>query len=151
MSLTNDFFIEEEIEGALLRLLDEPVNYFLQEMELNAPPLDVCGKPGGEAVYPDVFLSECERTEKERIIRIDAYSVSITFPVPDSEEADVYCFAYAAAFEKALDTNPTLGGLVNRAVLTGKKYTRPKKPGCGEEWKLVLSVRVSVERVLHGN
>jgi hypothetical protein len=56
MSLTNDFFIEEEIDGCFLRLLDEPVNYFLQEM----PPLDVCGKPGGDAVYPDVYISECE-------------------------------------------------------------------------------------------
>jgi hypothetical protein len=149
MSLTNDFFIEEEIDGCFLRLLDEPVNDLLQELELKAPPLDVCGKPGGSAVYPDVFLSECERTEKERIIRIDAYSVSITFPVPDSEEADVYCFAYAAAFEKALDRTPTLGGMVNRAMLTGKKYIRPKKPGCGEEWKLVLTVRVTVEKILH--
>jgi hypothetical protein len=151
MSLTNDFFIEEEIEGCLLRLLDEPVNDLLQEMELKAPPLDVCGKPGGDAVYPDVFLYECERTEKERIIRTDAYAASITFPVPDREEADVYCYAYAAVFEKALDANPTLGGMVNRAVLTGKKYIRPKKPGCGEEWKLVLSVRVTVEKVLHAD
>jgi hypothetical protein len=151
MSLTNDFFIEEKIEGCFLRLLDEPVNDLLQEMELKAPPLDVCGKPGGDAVYPDVFLSECERTEKERIIRIDTYSVSITFLVPDSEEADVYCYAYAAAFEKALDGNPTLGGMVNRAMLTGKKYIRPKKPGCGEEWKLVLTVRVIVEKVLHAH
>jgi hypothetical protein len=72
--------------------------------------------------------------------------------VPDNEEADVYCYAYAAAFEKALDANPALvGDMVNRAILTGKKYTRPKKPNCGEEWKLVLSVRVIVERVLHGN
>jgi hypothetical protein len=41
--------------------------------------------------------------------------------------------------------------MVNRAVLTGKKYIRPKKPGCGEEWKLVLSVRVTVEKVLHAD
>jgi hypothetical protein len=82
---------------------------------------------------------------------MDTYSVSVTFPVPDSEEAAVYCYAYAAAFEKALEANPTLGGMVSRAVLTGKKYIRPKKPGCGEEWKLVLSVRVTVERVLHAH
>jgi hypothetical protein len=151
MSLTNDFFIEEEIEGRLLRLLDESVHDFLQEMELKAPPLDVCGKPGGDAVIPDVFLSECERTEKERIIRMDAYSVSVTFPVPDSVEADVYCYAYAAAFEKALDLNPTLGDIVSRAVLTGKKYIRPKKPGCGEKWKLVLKLRVTVEKVHHAS
>jgi hypothetical protein len=151
MSLTNDFFIEEEIDGCFLRLLDEPVNCFLQEMELKAPPLDVCGKPGGDAVIPDVYICECERSEKERIIRIDAYSVSITFAVPESEFADLYCYAYAAAFEKALDLNPTLGDIVSRAVLTGKKYIRPKKPGCGEEWKLVLSLRVTVEKVLHAH
>jgi hypothetical protein len=29
MSLTHDFFIEEEIEGHFLRLLDGPVNDFL--------------------------------------------------------------------------------------------------------------------------
>jgi hypothetical protein len=39
MSLTNDFFIEEEIEGRFFWRLDEPVNDFLQEMELKAPPL----------------------------------------------------------------------------------------------------------------
>jgi hypothetical protein len=145
MSYTNDFFIEEEIDGCFYRLLDEQVNSFLREMELAVPPLDVGGKPGGNAVYPDVFLSEYERSEKERIIRMDAYSVSVTFPVPDSVEADVYCYAYAAAFEKALEANPTLGGIVSRAVLAGKKYIRPKNPGCGEEWKLVLTVRVTVE------
>jgi hypothetical protein len=150
MSLTNDFFIEEEIDGCFLRLLDEPVNYFLQEMELKAPPLDVCGKPGGDAVCPDVYISECERTEKERIIRIDAYSVTITFPVPESEFADLYCYAYAAAFDKALRLNPTLGDIVSRAVLTGKKYIRPKKPNCGEEWKLVISVRATVEEIING-
>jgi hypothetical protein len=151
MSYTNDFFIEEEIDGCFYRLLDEQVNYFLREMELTVPPLDVGGKSGGDAVYPDVSISECERTEKERIIRIDAYSVSITFPVPESEFADLYCYAYAAAFEKALDLNPTLGDMVSRAVLTGKNYIRPKKPGCGEEWKLVLTLRVTVEKVHHAS
>jgi hypothetical protein len=151
MSYTNDFFIEEEIDGCFYRLLDEQVNCFLQEMELAVPSLDVGGKPGGDAVYPDVYISECERTEKERIICIDTYSVTITFPVPEGEFADLYCYAYASAFDKALRLNPTLGDIVNRAVLTGKKYIRPKKPGCGEEWKLVISVRVTVEKVLHAD
>jgi hypothetical protein len=30
----------------------------------------------------------------------------------------------------------------------GKKYIRPKKPGCGEEWKLVISVRITVEGII---
>jgi hypothetical protein len=91
------------------RLLDEQVNYFLRELELTVPHLDVGGKPGRDEVYPDVYISECERTEKERIIRIDTYAVSITFPVPEGEFADLYCYAYAAAFDKALRLNPTLG------------------------------------------
>jgi hypothetical protein len=142
---TSDFFIEEELLGCFFRILDDRVNNSLEELELKVPRLEVGGGAVRGAVYPDVFLYECERTEKERIIRIDAYSASITFPVPDRGEADVYCYAYAAAFEKALDADPTFGGMVNRAVLTGKKYIRPKKPGCGEEWKLVLTVRVTVE------
>jgi hypothetical protein len=151
MSLTNDFFIEEEIDGCFYRLLDEQVNSFLREMELAVPSLDVGGKPGGDAVCPDVYISECERAEKERIIRIDTYSVTITFPVPEGEFSDLHCYAYASASEKALEANPTLGGMASRAVPAGKKYIRPKKPGCGEEWKLVLSVHVTVERVLHAH
>jgi hypothetical protein len=148
MSSTHDFFIEEEITGCFFRLLDEQVNYFLRELELTLPPLDVGGTPGGDAVYPDIFISECERTEKERIIRIDAYTVTITFPVPESEFADLYCYAYASAFDKALGFNPTLGDIVSRAVMTGKKYIRPKKPNCGEEWKLVIAVRATVETII---
>ncbi|MDR2177570.1 MAG: hypothetical protein LBP20_05950 [Treponema sp.] len=147
MSYTNDFFIEEELDGCFFRLMDEQVNDFLRELELDVPPLDVCGKPGGGAVCPDVHISECERTEKERAIRLDAYSVAITFPVPEGECADLYCYAYAAAFDKALRLNPTLGDLANEAVLTGKKYIRPRKPGCGGEWNLVITVRVTVERI----
>jgi hypothetical protein len=145
MSLTNDFFIEEEIDGCFFRILDDRMNNTLEELELKVPPLEIGGGSGGNAVYPDVYITGCERTEKERVIRIDSYAVTITFPVPESEEADLYCYAYAAAFEKALDANPSLDGFADRAVLTGKKYIRPKKPGCGEGWKLVLSVRVTVE------
>jgi hypothetical protein len=147
MSYTNDFFIEEEIDGCFARLLDEQVNSFLRELELTVPPLDVGGKPGRDAVYPDIYITECERSEKERVIRIDAYSVTITFPVPESDISDLYCYAYASAFDKALGINPTLGGIVNSAEMTGKKYIRPKKPGCGEEWKLIVAVRVTVEEM----
>jgi hypothetical protein len=150
MSYTNDFFIEEELDGCFFRLLDEQVNDFLRELELTVPPLDVCGKPGGAAVCPDVYISECERTEKERVIRFDAYSVTITFPVPESEFSDLYCYAYAAAFDKAMRLNPTLGDIASEAVVTGKKYIRPKKPGCGEDWKLVITVRVTVEKIISG-
>jgi hypothetical protein len=148
MSYTNDFFIEEEIDGCFARLLDEQVNDFLRELELSVPFLDIGGRPDRDAVSPDIYISECERTEKERINRIDTYSVVITFPVPEGEFADLYCYAYASAFDKALRLNPTLGDIANSAVLTRKKYIRPQKPGCGEEWKLILTVRVTVEEII---
>jgi hypothetical protein len=147
--VSRDLFIEEEIDGAFIRLLDEPVNYYLREGELSVPPLDVGGRPGRDAVYPEITISECERTEKERIVQTDTYSLTITFPVPEQEEAEEYCYAYAAALERALGVNPTLGGMVNRVVMTGKKYIRPKKPHCGEDWKLVVTLRVTVERIVH--
>jgi hypothetical protein len=137
--------VETGLLGALRGLLRGPVNEMLGEMELEVPLLDVGGRKGGNAVYPDVFISECERTEKERVIRIDAYSVTITFPVPECEWSDLFCYAYALAFDEALGLNPTLGGIANRAVISGKKYIRPKKSGCGEEWELVITVRVTVE------
>jgi hypothetical protein len=141
----SDFFIEEELLGYFFRILDDRVNNTLEELELKVPRLEIGGRSMREAVCPDIYITGCERTEKERIIRMDGYSVTLTFPVPESDEADLYCYAYAAAFEKALDANPSLSGFASRAVITGKKYIRPKKPGCGEEWKLVLSVRVTVE------
>jgi hypothetical protein len=142
---TSDFFIEEELLGCFFRILDDRVNNSLEELELKVPRIELGGGVVRGAVCPDVCITGCERTEKERIIRMDGYAATITFPVPESEEADLYCYAYAAAFEKALDANPSLDGFASRAVITGKKYIRPKKPGCGEGWKLVLSVRVTVE------
>jgi hypothetical protein len=139
------YFIEEVIIGALMRLVDERVNEILAEGELSVPPLDVCGLPGGGAVCPDFFLSECERVEKERMLRVDAYSVSISFTVSERDDTEAYCYAYAAAVDRALEENPALNGAVSRAALTGKKYVPPKTPYCGEGWKLVLSIRVTVE------
>jgi hypothetical protein len=45
---------------------------------------------------------------------------------------------------------PTLGGVVDRAVVTGKKYVAPKKKDCGESWSLVVTVRVTVEGMNEG-
>jgi hypothetical protein len=137
--------MEENILDSVRGLLAGRVNELLGEMERPVPLVEFGGYRGGSVVVPVINLSACERSEKERIIRIDTYSVIITFPVPEGEFADLYCYAYASAFEKALGLNHTLGDIVNSAVMTGKKYIRPQKPGCGEEWKLVISVRVTVE------
>jgi hypothetical protein len=86
--------------------------------------------------------------EKERIIILDAYSLSITFSLPETPESELFCYAYSAAVCKALQENPTLGGVADRAVMIAKKYIPPKKINCGQGWELVLTLRITVE-ILH--
>jgi hypothetical protein len=93
------------------------------------------------------MLSTCERTEKERVIQQDAFSLSISFTLQEHDDGELYCYGYTYAFGKALGADVTLGGIADRAVITGKKYLPPKKPNCGEGWGLVLSLRVTVEGI----
>jgi hypothetical protein len=139
------FFVEQQILIAVRGLLIGRVNEILGEMECAAPLVEFGGYAGGSVVVPVISLSTCERSEKERIIRLDAYALTIAFSVPESPESETYCYAYTAAVEKALGENPVLGGAASRVVLSGKKYTPPKKPHCGEGWEVVLTLRLTVE------
>ena len=127
-------FIEQRIIGAVRKLLTGRVNEILRDEEFSTPIIEF-GNYGGEyGVSPVVALASCEKSEKERIIGIDAYSLIIVFSLPESFEAESQCYAYAGAVCMALKENPTLGGVVDRVVITGEKYTPPKKPFCGEGW-----------------
>jgi hypothetical protein len=141
-----NLFIEEILINSLKSLLAGRANEFLGEMEYPIPPIEFGNYRGGSVVVPVIGLSSCERTEKERFVRVEAYSLTIVFAVPEGEEAERYCYVYAASVAVALKENPTLGGTVDRAELTGKKYVPPKHPGAGGDWELVLSLRVTVER-----
>jgi len=138
-------FIETRIITAVRELLVGKVNGFLSEAQFAIPLIELGGYEGGSAVCPLISLATCERTEKERIIRLDTYSLTISFNLPEMPEREMYCYAYSAAFGKAVSENPTLGGVVDRAVITGKKYVPPKKAHCGEGWGLVLTLRITVE------
>jgi hypothetical protein len=137
-------FIEQRIISAIKKILDGRVNEIFQNWEFLIPIIEF-GTVGKFAVSPVVSLSSCERTEKERIIRQDAYSLNIAFTLHEHEDGELYCYGYAHAFGKALGEDVTLGGVVNRAVITGKKYIPPKKPNCGEGWGLVISLRLTVD------
>ena len=142
-------FIEQQILGAVRGLLIGRVNEILGEMELPVPSVELGEYSGGSVVVPVISLSTCERSEKERIIRLDVYSLTIVFSVPESSESELYCYAYAAAVERALGENQALGGVASRAVLIGKKYTAPKKPHCGDSWEIVFTLRVTVEGIAY--
>jgi hypothetical protein len=140
-------FIEEILLNSVKKLLSGRVNALLAETEYPIPPIEFGTYRGGSAVAPVISLSTCERTEKERIARLDAYSLTITFTVPEHPAGDRNCYAYAASVATALKENPTLGGAVDRAELTGKKYSLPKCAGTGADWGITLTVRITTEGV----
>jgi hypothetical protein len=143
-------YIEEIILNSVKKLLSERVNELLGEVEFKIAPVEFSerwsGSPAGVGVVAPVLrLSECERSEKERIDRLDAYVLTVSFHVPETADSERDIYAYAAAVGKALAEDPTLRGAVDRAVLTGKKYVPPKHEHCGEDWELVVTLRLTVE------
>jgi hypothetical protein len=143
--------IELQIVSAVRELLTGKVNELLNDLEFFIPLVEFGNYSGPDVVVPVVALASCERSEKERLILLDAYSVSITFTLSDMEESEFNCYAYSAVVGKALEMNPTLGGVADRAVIIGKKYIEPKKAGCGEGWQLVITLRITVENQVTGN
>jgi hypothetical protein len=99
----------------------------------------------GYTVSPVVSLTACERTEKERIVRLEVYSLTVTFAIPEGIDSERSGYAYVGAVAAALNEDPTLGGVVDRAVLTGKKYIPPKHPETGGDWEVFLTLRITIE------
>ena len=147
MSEDRALFIEEAIIGAVKGLLVGRVNEILNEVQFIVPVIEFGYIGGGYALAPAISLTLCERTEKERIIQLDSYTLTISFTFSESPESELHCYAYSSAVGLAVSDNPTLGGIVDRAVITAKKYISPKKPHCGEVWGLVLILRITLERL----
>jgi len=142
----NDF-IEMQIIEAVRGLLSGKVNELLGDLQFSIPLIEFSGYRGADVVVPAVALSSCEQSEKERIIRLDAYSLTITFSLPENEDSEFFCYAYGSVVSKAIELNPTLGGLVDRAVVSWKKYNQPKAANCGGNWEIMISLRITVEGI----
>jgi hypothetical protein len=162
----DDLYIEEKLLNSVKKLLSGRVNELLGETEYPIPTIEfgqsgVTGLSpefrqgrnstafygGGAVVVPVIGLSGCERTEKERVVRVEAYTLTIAFAVPEWPDGERNCYAYASSVATALGENPTLGGAASRAVLMGKKYVAPKTPYYGEGWTVILTLRVTVEEI----
>jgi hypothetical protein len=140
-------YIEEILLNSVKKLLTRRVNELLGKTEYPIPPVEFGNYRGGSIVSPVITLSACERSEKERIVRLDAYTLTVTFTVPEHPDGERNCYAYAGAVATALLENPTLGGVANKAVLTGKKYVPSKQNGTGGDWGVTLTLRVTTEGV----
>ncbi len=139
--------IELQILEAVRGLLTGRVNEVLNNRQSLIPLFEFSFFQGMTAVVPVVTLSSCERTEKERIIQVDAYSLSISLSIPETPESELYCYGYSVAVDKAMKENPTLGGIVDKAVVSGKKFVPPKKANCGQEWEVVITLRITKEGI----
>ena len=139
-----EILIEQQILRAVRKLLTERVNEVFRDWELLVPVIEFGSFNGKYAVPPALFLSTCERTEKERLIRLDAYSLTISFTLMDDEDGELFCYAYSSAVTKILKEDVTLGGIADNAEIVGKKYTHPKRQNCGEGWGLSLTLRITV-------
>ena len=140
-------FIEQRIITAVRRLLTGRVNELLSKTEYAIPLVEFGGYEGTNVVAPVITLGSCESTEKERIIRLDAYSLVIGVTFAETSESELYCYAFAGTISRAFYDNPTLGGVVDRAFVTSKKITPPKKKNCGGEWELTVTLRITVEGI----
>jgi len=138
-------FIEQKIINGVKKLLTGKFNELLREFDFQIPFVEFGIFRGVNVIAPLISIFSCEQTEKERIVKQDIYSVSVTFPVLETVESEMFCFAYAEAFNRALVDDVTLGGVVDLAVVTSKKYVPPKKAGCGMDWEVVITLRITVE------
>jgi hypothetical protein len=144
MTTENDF-VEMRIMNEVRKLLTGKANELLGSVEYIIPLIEFGNYDGTAAVVPGFSVSTCEVTEKERIIKLAAYSLTITFNIPEHPDSELHSYIYAWAVCRALEKKPTLGGVVDRAVVTAKKFIPPKKPNCGQGWEVILTMRITVE------
>ncbi|MDR0472637.1 MAG: hypothetical protein LBH43_03045 [Treponema sp.] len=141
----NNDFIETRIIDAVRKLLTGRVNELLGSVEYVIPFVEFSNYGGNTAVVPSIALSTCELSEKERTIRLAAYTLTITFNVPEHPDSELHSYIYSWAVCRALEQNPTLGGVADRAVVAAKKYVPPKNANCGQEWQVIITLRLTVE------
>jgi hypothetical protein len=142
-----DFYIEEQLLNSVKMLLRGRVNELLGETEFHIPPIEFGQSGFTGSVTPVISLSPCERSEKEWIVQLDAYTLTVTFIAPEHQAGERNCYAYASSVAAALREDPTLSGAASRAELAGKKYSPPKQSGTGGEWELELKIHILVEEM----
>jgi hypothetical protein len=139
-------YIEESIVNSLKSVLLGRVNELLGEAEFLIPPIEFTHTPNGGyyAVTPELSVSTCERSEKDRIVLLDAYKATVAFTIPE-QNGERNCYAYAGTVDRVLREDPTLGGTADYALLVKKEYKAPKRPGTGEPWEVELQIRILVD------
>jgi hypothetical protein len=87
-----------------------------------------------------LLIAAAERTEKERIVRLDAYTVKITFNAAAS-----FCYRYAYALDKAIEADWTLGGLAERVSFEKRVYKKTFDGRGNPACEAVFTLRITAE------
>jgi len=136
---TNEQILIEMTE----ELLSGAVNFYLGELDVAVPlfEIDCSRRLGSYGIYPDIEISECELSDKERIIKVEAYALKITVRIQRLEEKK-HLYFYAYALDKAIGDDPTFGGVADSVSIVQKKYCRNESGG----WEIVITLRATVEK-----
>jgi hypothetical protein len=135
--------IEFDILHAIQNLLTGAVNRFLEEQEYDTPLIEL-GGGAPDRVVPEIRIVGGERSEKDRVIRLDVFSVTITLRVPE-ENGERSCYTYAAGIDRAISRDPTLGGVIDQAAMIKRSYQGPKVQHIGEGWEAVFTLWLTIE------
>jgi hypothetical protein len=133
-------------EEVLIEMTEEPltgaVNFYLGEFEVDSPLFEVdCSRRlGSFGVWPDIEVCECELSDKERIIKVVAYTLKIALQIHHLSEKK-HLYFYTHALDLAINDDPTFGGVADRVSIVYKKY---KQLDTGA-WEIVIMVRVIME------
>jgi hypothetical protein len=146
---------EEAILAAARELLAGEVNDILAHIEeeeadeVRCPNLEVpsgFGAPPDRPGHFDLSIAQAETEEKDRIVKVSRYALTISVEASGRFPA-IQCYRYAAAVERAVRENPTLGGVASYASVNRKTYAFPKVPEGGEPHRLTLTLTVCRESV----
>jgi hypothetical protein len=133
--------IEEKILGGVWELLLTGVNGVLAGIDDDVPSV---GHPS--AARPAVCaveLEAAERSEKERIARLDVYSVKVTFY---GSVAD--CYRYAYALDEAVEADCTLGALAESVCFEKKVYKKTSGGIRADGCEAVFTLKIIIEALL---
>jgi hypothetical protein len=89
MNGNRELFMEARITDAVKQLLTGQVNELLSELQFTIPLIEFSDYEGADVVVPVVTLAGCERIEKERLILLDAYNLTIGFSIPETTEREL--------------------------------------------------------------
>ena len=137
--------IKEKLIAVIQDLLTDKVNEILSDMQFPIPLIDFSNNGTDKVIIPSLTLTSCDFAEKEYAMGLCTYLLNITFDVSDMKDSELCYYVYAAAVEKAIKEDVTLGGFAKLVVFSGKKYDLLQKTLAGEKKEVLLYYQITVD------